>query len=540
MSGRWSLVLGMLLASAFAACAAPVLKSAKGGEIRAFLVGIDKYAYVNQLHGSVADIRDIEAALKGSGVVPANIRVLADLEATRTAFVASMDKLLADSKAGDLVIISFSGHGMRVPELAVWKGQEPDGKSAEFVLAGYQPTGAGTREGVMNKEMKAWLSRFDAKGIDVIFIADTCHGGALARSVSQDAPDLTLRLIKNAPTAADNQFVPIQVTPRELAVNIQDLPHVSFIAGADGQHVVPEFPIKGQPTTRGALSYAFAEALRGKAGDALVNRGQLFGYALQIVSQISNGQQIIDFLPGASNAAALEAPVLRVESIQASPPSSPPAVVAATDAIRIFVQGGDASALKDVKAVAQFAPAASKAEADLIWDVATRRSISGTGDVVAENIGAGEIAGVIDRTFAVNQINKLSQSHPQAIQLQAGGKRYTPRDVPLILASGLKGQHLVVFNLAGNGQVQMLFPAKGATDLVGEEQWTFTPTVNAPFGEDRVVALAGPAAMADLAAWLWTWDQKRVAGLVPKKLAAEMAASSALRIGTVGLFTSPQ
>ena len=132
------LAAAIVLAGTVPGHAAPVLKSARGGDIRAFLVGIDKYAYVNQLRGSVADVRDIEAALKASGVTPANIKVLADLDATRAAFVAQMDKLLGDSKAGDLVIISFSGHGMRVPELAQWKGHDPGGLSEEFVLADLQ------------------------------------------------------------------------------------------------------------------------------------------------------------------------------------------------------------------------------------------------------------------------------------------------------------------------------------------------------------------------------------------------------------------
>ncbi len=540
-------VAGMLLLScaASALAAAPVLQSAKGKQVRAFLVGIDKYLYVNPLHGSVADVRDIEAALKSVGVPAGNIKVLADTEATRASFVAQMEKLLADSQSGDLAVISFSGHGMRVPELAVWKGHEPDGKSEEFVLAAFQLTGPGTKEGVMNKEMKAWLSRFDAKGVDVIFVADTCHGGGLARSTSGPAPDLTIRLIKEAPKEADNQFVPINVTGKELTLDVQDLTHISFLAGADRQHVVPEFPIPGEATTRGALSYVFAKAIRGKVnatGDGVTTRGQLFQYALQMVSQYSSGQQLIDFLPGASDPAAFAVPLMRMAG-DAPPPVTDPVKISGpvtpADTIKVFVLNGDPAALKTLQPVAQFATTASKAEADIIWDAAAKKIISAANDVVAENVDLAQMPGVIDRTFAINRINKLSQLNPQPISLQAGGQRYTTRDVPVIMANGLQKQHLIVFNIAGNGAVQMLSPSKGEPDSVDKPDWQFKPTVNPPYGEDRVVAISSPDAMPGLAAWLWSRDQQAVAGLVPDQLAKVIAANPAVRIGTVGLFTSP-
>ena len=534
-----------LLASSEFSAAAASLTSAKGGSVRAFLVGINKYTYVNPLYGSVADVRDIETALKGAGVPPENIQVLTDAAATRPNFVAQMERLLAESKAGDLVIMSFSGHGMRVPELPQWKGRDPLGLSEEFVLVGYQATGAGTREGVMNKEIKAWLSRFDAKGVDVIFIADTCHGGGLARSVAQEAPDLTIRLIKESPKAGENQFTPINVTPRELAVDVQDLSHITFMAGADREHVVPEFPIPGQATRRGALSFAFARAIEGNArdgGSTVTTRGQLFGYALQMVAQISNSQQIMDFLPLPNRPALLEAPLLRQGGDAPLPAAAPDAIKPPSrptaDSIGLFVMNGDAGLVKNVQSTAAFAVVPGKADAALIWDAAARKVISVTGDIIVQDIGADSLGGVIDRTFAIHEIEKMSQLHPQSIRLKAGGKRYTPNDRPEIQASGLKGQHLVVFNLAGNGEVQMLSPAKGGLDQVAEDQWTYVPTVNEPYGEDRVIAISSTEAMPDLRDWLWLKNGKLAASLVPQKLAETLSGKPSVRVGTVGLFTS--
>ena len=173
-----------LMLGADATAAALQLKSAQGGQVRALLVGINDYTSITRLDGALADMEDIHQALLKAGISEGKIKRLPNEKATRAAFVDEMEKLLADSASGDLAIITFAGHGMRVPAPEAWKKYEPDGQSEEFVLANNQMTGAGTKEGVMNKEMKAWLSRLDAKGVDVIFVADTCHGGGLARAAS--------------------------------------------------------------------------------------------------------------------------------------------------------------------------------------------------------------------------------------------------------------------------------------------------------------------------------------------------------------------
>lgn len=523
---------------ATAAWAGPALKSAHGGQVRALLVGIDKYASITQLDGAVADMRDIERALKKSGVPAGNIKALPDLEATRVAFVGAMEKLVADSASGDLAIISFSGHGMRVPANDLWKKYEgTDGLSEEFVLANYKNSGPGTQEGVMNKEMKAWLARLDAKNVDVIFVADTCHGGGLARSVSLDAPTMKIRETKDRPKEGENKFVPIKMTEKEMATNVQDLAHVSFLAGADRKHVVPEVTINGKP--RGALSYAFAQAIEGNAVDkgiAVTTRGQLFQYALQIVQQQSKEQQLIDYLPTRAEPKAFEVPVFR--SADGGTPDPIPVPVPAP-MIKVFVLNGTAAALNGVKAITAFAVTANKDEAELIWDVAGQKIISHQGDAIAEHVTAQNLGGTIDRTFAISGIDALSLKQVQAISLKDGGKLYTPRDTPVIVASGLLNQFLVIFNIAGNGQLQMLTPELSGSGKIDKENWTYQPSVTQPFGEDRVVAVSSPVALPGLVEWLWAHNQQPAAALVPEKLAAVIAANKGVRIGTVGLFTQP-
>ena len=527
----------MMLGAAGTA-AALQLRSAQGGQVRALLVGINDYTSITRLDGALADMEDIHQALLKAGISEDKIKRLPNEKATRAAFVDGMEKLLADSAPGDLAIITFAGHGMRVPAPDAWKKYEPDGQSEEFVLANYQTAGPGTKEGVMNKEMKAWLSRLDAKGVDVIFVADTCHGGGLARSVNPMAAPLTLRETRAVPKPGESQLVPIAMSEKEKASTVEDMPHVSFLAGAKRENVVPEWVMPNQPTRRGALSFAFARAIENSvdAGASPVNtRGTLFQYALQKVSETSKGQQVIDLLPRASNARAVQ--LFRTTDAPGQSPSV--AVGQPAAAIRIFVVNGTAATLAGVKPIAAFLATASKAEADLIYDAASGNIINNQGDTVAEHVTAANLGGTIDRTFALNGIDKLSLKTALTISLRAGGKLYTPQDTPVIEASGLANQFLVVFNIASDGQLQMLTPALSSSGKVGSDSWSYQPSVRGPFGEDHVVGVASPVAIPDLVEWLWSHNEQPVAALVPKKLAEIMAATPGARIGSVGLFTSP-
>ena len=530
----------MMLGAAGTA-AALQLKSAQGGQVRALLVGINDYISVTRLDGAMADMEDIHQALLKAGISEDKIKRLANKDATRAAFVGEMEKLLADSAPGDLAIITFAGHGMRVPAPEIWKKYEPDGQSEEFVLANYQMTGAGTKEGVMNKEMKAWLSRLDAKGVDVIFVADTCHGGGLARSVNPVAAPLTLRETRAVPKPGESQLVPIAMSEKEKATTVEDMPHVSFLAGAKRENVVPEWVMPNQPTRRGALSFAFARAIENSidAGAAPVStRGALFQYALQKVSETSKGQQVIDILP--RDPKARSTPLFRmVDATVPLPAVSVPDAPPPAASIKIFVLNGTAATLAAVKPIAAFSTTANKAEADLIYDAGSGNIINNQGDKVAEHVTPANLGGTIDRTFALNGIDKLSLKTALAISLRAGGKLYTPRDTPVIEASGLNNQFLVVFNIASDGQVQMLTPSVSGSGKVESDSWSYQPSVRGPFGEDHVIGVASPVALSDLVEWLWSHNEQPVAALVPKKLAEVIAATPGARIGSVGLFTSP-
>ena len=185
--------LGVTTSDALAASAG-LFPAAEGGKIRAFIVGIDDYTAKKRLQGAVADARDIEQSLKELGVPPENMTVLIDQQATRKNFQEGIERLVRDAKAHDLVIISFAGHGAQLPEMH--KNTKPDGKDEVYVLAKFDETvktgfeGAGPRP-----RDKALAVGARQKGADVLFIADTCHGGGLTRAVDFRQQNFSYRLI---------------------------------------------------------------------------------------------------------------------------------------------------------------------------------------------------------------------------------------------------------------------------------------------------------------------------------------------------------
>ena len=96
-----------------------------------------------------------------------------DADVTRANIVARMDSLVAESKPGDLVLFAYAGHGMQTPEYARWQGIDPDGVNEQIALSGFSFSGEGADEIIVNPEIRAWLSRLDAKGVDAVVI-DEC------------------------------------------------------------------------------------------------------------------------------------------------------------------------------------------------------------------------------------------------------------------------------------------------------------------------------------------------------------------------------
>jgi hypothetical protein len=314
------------------------LRAPGGGTIRALVVGVDVYSRLPasvQLQGARADAEDIAEALSRDGVKPV---VLFDTDVTRANIVGRMDSLVAESKPGDFVLFAYAGHGMQTPEYARWQGIDPDGVNEQIALSGFSFSGEGVDEIIVNPEIRAWLSRLDAKGVDAVVIMDSCFGGGM-REVDPRTGMMRTRVLRasaaqiRAGEDERGKFAGIPMTDKEARADVELMSHVTFLAGATSRSVVPETPGLAASGPRGALSYFFARALGGKsAKDGVTTRQALYEYLKHNVRGATQDRQLIQVEPQSPEPSIYGKPVFTfAEAAPADQASNtPPAPDAAT------------------------------------------------------------------------------------------------------------------------------------------------------------------------------------------------------------------
>ena len=302
--------------SAASAVSAEALRAPGGGTIRALVVGVDVYSRLPasvQLQGARADAEDIAEALQRGGVKPVT---LFDTDVTRARIVAQMDSFVADSKPGDFVLFAYAGHGMQTPEYARWQGIDANGVNEQIALSGFSFSGDGVDEIIVNPEIRAWLTRLDAKGVDALVVMDSCFGGGM-REVDPRTGAIRTRVLRASAAqirAGEDErakFAGIPMTEKEARANVELMSHVTFLAGATSRSVVPETDGLAASGPRGALSYYLARALRGEiAKDGVTTRQALFGYLKPNIRGATQDRQLIQVEPQSPEAAVYGKPVL--------------------------------------------------------------------------------------------------------------------------------------------------------------------------------------------------------------------------------------
>ena len=244
----------------------------------AMVVGINKYSYEKDLDGAVNDATDIEGALKDSGVN--NIRKFVNDGATKQHIKARWNEMVRLSKKGDTLIVSFAGHGMQLPD---GSGDEADKKDEAFALKHFKTDSIrGNKDNyILDDEWNTWFRQ--APGRKIIFVADTCHSGtidkSILRKVFKQRWTPTSHAHKSEP-AIDNQIP-----------SSKPLSNLLTLAATIANKTVSEVDING--VRRGALSWAFANGMRGKADkndDGRISRKELATYVRIAVQRHSKGQ----------------------------------------------------------------------------------------------------------------------------------------------------------------------------------------------------------------------------------------------------------
>ena len=547
-----AIVLG-LAGTAASAADELVLRGPDGGTVRGLIIGIDAYRNYRPLKGAVADARDIESALRRMGTT--DVTTLIDAQADRASVLREIDRLVARTRANDLVVLSIAGHGTQEPERV--KGSEPDGMENVFLLPGFAPTAAGSQQRILGKEFNHFIKQLELRGAHVMFVADSCHGGGMAREIDPRAEAMSFRQVPSYRLPEDT-LKPV-TTASEAFTTELDFDRTEFLAAVDRNTKSPEVSIPGIPGLRGALSYAVARAIEGRAdanADGRVTVKELFTSVRQMVYQLSNQRQNIVTVSSPSRAVDTDIvfELTRGVSVIASPsaapnaaprPSAPPAATPVANPpanrverpIRIAALDGKRTHFDGLKPRdAQFEIVQPADNPDFIWDP-TSRDVIAWGDVIAYRVDKNDLPSVVDRAAAIRELKQIATKAPQVVKIGPDDSLHRNESMVRIDLSDVAGRALILFNIAGDGTVQTLYPIGSDPAIVPSSDFSFPLKVREPFGADQIVAITSGQRMSELEQVLLRLNRQRQAAQIIKMV--QRHAPGDARIGSAGLFTAP-
>jgi hypothetical protein len=521
------------------------LQNPDGGAVRSLIIGIDGYEHVRQLKGAVADARDIEKSLRSMGL--SDVTTLVDARASREIILQTISDLVQRTEPNDLVVLSIAGHGAQEPETV--KGSEPDGLQDVFLLPGFEPTPLGSQQRILGSEFNHFIRQFELRGAKVLFVADTCHGGGLARELDPRAEEMSYRQVPTYILSAD-MLKPVTnegESPTDL-----DLERTTFLAAVDRNTKAPEVRIPGIDGLRGALSYAIARAFEGSADDnhdGKVTLKELFANVRQVVYQLSDQRQNIVtkksagrpldvdvvYQLGRGITSGVRAPT-NLEST-ASKPISDSETLLPQAPIRLAALDGRTgyfSSLKPRDAMIEVVRPIDNP--DLIWDPSSHDVIA-WGDVVAYQVDQNDLTSVIDRTAAVRELKTISTKAPQLLRLSSGDEQHHNDDVVQVELADVAQRSIVLFNISGDGTVQLLYPLTPAPAQSDAPIFRISLRVRKPYGADQIVAVTSTERLSDFEQAVTELNRRRASGPLVKRVLRHLPENT--RIGSIGMFTAP-
>ncbi len=144
----------------------------------ALVTGVGDYADPrNNLDCLDADLLNMHRLLRSLAVPPANIRTVANADATAAGIIrAFREHLVRNCGPGDTAIFYFSGHGFHVPDQ---NGDEEDGQDEIIVPRGID--GAKPDSYITDDQVAELIK--EVKASQVVVILDCCHSGTGTRSL---------------------------------------------------------------------------------------------------------------------------------------------------------------------------------------------------------------------------------------------------------------------------------------------------------------------------------------------------------------------
>jgi Caspase domain len=575
MPGSWKMMFIIALVSASGvhldsarATGTLQLSNPDGGEVRALVIGIDDYQHVRKLKGATADAHDIDSSLTAMGV--RDVTALINDRADRSNVLREISALVERTKTNDIVFLSIAGHGAQEPERI--KGSQPDGMEDVFLLPGFEATPAGSQQRILGSEFNHFIKQFELRGAKVIFVADTCHGGGMVRDIDPRAAEMSFRQIPGYTLLVD-ELKPVsdQGDPRSEL----DLDHTAFLAAVDRSTKAPEVRVPGIDGLRGALSYAVARAIEGNADadhDGKVTLKEFFSNIRQVVYQLSDQRQNvvtitspnrspdIDVAFGLTRGVTLiQGPIegprpSASQSLASLPPASassaaggiapiplrgptPQIVGKLSPPIRLAALDGKTNYFPSPQSRdSTFQAVQPTDNPDLIWDPVSRDVIA-WGDVIAYGIDPADLPTVIDRTAAIRTLKGKATQSPQVMRVSPDDRLHRNDQTVNIDLSEVGGRAVVLFNVSGDGTIQMLYPIGSDASPVRSANLRLPLRVREPFGAEQIVAVTSTQRMVDFEKALQQLNLRRASGQVIKSLERYMPADA--RVGSIGFFTTP-
>ena len=266
--------------------------------VRAILVGISDYLYVNSLRWADHDAEAMRIALRYDAQwADGNVQVLTNSAATKSAVQSAISAMAAGTGAEDTCIFYFSGHGSSNTDLPPY--DESDGLD-EYIVPYDSDGSTGTM--IRDDELSAWFSGIRCRTLIVFF--DTCFSGGQ---------------VKGVPLVAAKSVNLAGLTPAKndgFVRDLNDLPNIVVLTACDDD----ELAYEDWFLQHGTFSYHLLEALgtylANSDNDSTISAEEAYAYLTPRVGAYLPRQhpQLFDRLPYEGE-------------FVAAPPQGPPTVI---------------------------------------------------------------------------------------------------------------------------------------------------------------------------------------------------------------------
>ncbi|MDM8562989.1 caspase family protein [Candidatus Marithioploca araucensis] len=434
---------------------------------------------LTNLEGAVNDAKLLRDALREAQVQLPDRRVLLDANATRSAFIHAWRDMLKQAKVGDTLIVTFAGHGGQQPDTKPL--DEKDNKDETLMFHDFNPNHP-SQGRITDDELRGLLNK--ASPYNILFIVDACHSSGLKRSMAA-------KPLGRVRSGGSWNLTPSLPTLQTESDEEKFPEHVTMITAVDNDILVVREEKLLDNKQHGALSWYFAKALHGEADgneNGHLERDELERFLTEKVRTKTNYSQMPKLLPRADTKSVVILP----SKAAFKPPPLEPKVAK----IAIIVENARVpSGLKQVRHVNQ-----SQAF-DLRFIVKNRYTevFNNTGNKVITSLPSDALnlwQRVIDkeRLLKVLETQFDMRLKPIKITLREGNKNDKKRREILefsITPSDTKLNALTLFNLAGNGELQFLYPSIQHKDTLIVKQFPYKlpMEVTSPFGGDDLIAV---------------------------------------------------